>query len=519
MDTLQLQKNLEFVRPETNWEVVGGSSAADASASINVETGICNVMSGRIFGDSHVQIHEILHAKGALKADQLEDLRRRFYDKFGNKKTQAMTWLLEELRVERLVKEKGYAMPPDRFRIADNLLTACISEIWSLKIHTPFLLKKKAERIAKLIFSCEKMPTVPREVADWMADALPKAFCSLEMPFWERILLKITDTFYQFLNWLRRLWWWLKNLFLKNTSLPKTLPDFKPILNPLMPLSDTFDKVKQLEKLSENLKKNADPRKLEKSLFPTVRKLSKALASGENSYKNLTLVLPPAHSPCPDDTSAMKIPAYITKALMQGLKNKEKRYARSGRRLVVSRLLANSPPFSKHFYRTQKILILLDFSGSMQKWLVPMLEVVARLSANTDFDVMAYSADEKRFILHLIYSDKYFSHAVHYQEGNADCAAFFVARHIQASYDKVIVIGDILFLGPAPINNENLDKHSRIELKSLLKEKRALILTPEQEKDYAKRLSNSLGISQQYLRGFKDEKELREILELAIRET
>lgn len=531
MDAIQLQKNLEFVRSDTDWEVVNGAMPAGVAASVNVDTGSCNVASGRIFGDSHVAIHEILHAKGALKTNQQNELAKLFFRKFGSKKVSAMLYLLEELRVERLVKEKDYAMPPDRFQVADNLLAICISEIWSLKLSTKFslkqlLLKKKAKRFSELIFSYEKLPTAPKEVADWMADALPKAFKALRPAFLERVFLWITDIFYKFLNWLRYFWWWLKTKFLKIISFlrnfgrkknkdskkPATPPDFKPIHNPLAPLSDSLNTLEQLKELSESLEEK------EKKLFPTISKIEKTLSAYKNPYKDLTLILPPAHFPCPPGTAEMKIPAYITNALLSGLKNKEKRYARSGRRLVVSRLLANSPPFAKHFFRTQKILILLDFSGSMNAWLSPMLKVVARLSSNTDFDVMAYSADRKRFILHLIYSDKYFSHAVHYSEGNADCAAFFIVKHFQVDYDKVIIIGDMRFEGPAPISDNDLERESRMALRDLLKGNRSLILTPG-EKPYTEKLMNSLKISSKYLRGFEDEKEFQEILESAIRET
>ena len=142
-----------------------------------------------------------------------------------------------------------------------------------------------------------------------------------------------------------------------------------------------------------------------------------------------------------------------------------------------------------------------------------MLQVVAAMAVSTDFEVMAYSADEKRFILHLIYSDGYFSHAVHYQVGNADCATFYLARHLQIDYDKMIIIGDMRFNGPSPFdkNPSKLFYQSLSELKELVKGKRVSVISPQKVPEG---IHSILGNRSSV---FKNKEELKKILETQIR--
>lgn len=535
MDKSALQQNLEFVRPEVGWEIMDDDLGIDGTAAaVNVDLGVCHVMSGRIFGDSHVAIHEILHAKGTPKKDALEALTNNFQG-ISPERVSGMLLLLEELRVERLVKERGYSLPPDRFdndKKIKKLLFASIAEIWSLKIPVQYLLRGRARRLANVVLSYKELPTSPHEVAKWMADALPKALEALQPTFWEKLLLRATNFFFKILNFFLRLIYWLKRLqfklinFLNRFRKDKRDQDgagakekkqrrFRPLANPYDPLLEAASKSEFLEEdLKDAIKKKREGR----ANNPFLPKITQLLSSRDNPYAKQALFLPPAHSPCPSDTDSMKIPAYITNALQVGLKNKERRYARSGRRLVVSRLLSHSPPFAKHFFRTQKILILLDFSNSMSKWLIPMLETVAKLATNTDFDVIAYSADIKRFILHLIYSDKYFSHAVHYRNGNADCAAFYLARNLQMDYDKVIIIGDMGFSGPSPFMDSELFARSLDELEKLFKTKRSVVFAPYDNNTLSGN-EKILQILGNQLVIFKNKKELKEMLESAIRTT
>jgi len=513
VDKIDLRKNLEFVRPETKWKIVDSFHAKNCGAAIDPDSGLCLVMGGKIFGSSHIAVHEILHAKGRPKKEALESILNSFHYK-NSERFGAMLWLLEELRVERLVKEKGYSSPPERFKKAGNLISAAISAIWSLEVPAPFLFKRQAGRLARLIFSYEKMPVAPAEVAAWLKDALPKAM-NVILPTWqERIVRQILNWWHRLKSKLLQLWEWLinKNEEKKTDSGEFMLPD------PADCMSDPASKKELAEKEFEQAKHRLESKK-EKNAFssPAIDQISKIISS-PNPYQDVTLILPPAHAPCPPDTNTMLIPAYITNALLTGLQNKKTRYARSGRKLLIPRLIASAPPFAKSVRRSQKILILLDFSGSMQEWLAPMLETVAKLAASTDFDVLAYSADSKRFLLHLIYSDKYFSHAVHYNVGNADCAAFYLARRLQVNYDKVLIIGDMVFWGPAPCADQ-LYSFSTKELNALLKEKRAIILLPEYKKQDIKNLAGHLQIQNLELcsYGFDSATALKEILEAAIR--
>lgn len=525
MDRLVLKQNLEFVRPEVGWHMVDELVIDGASVVVNVDLGVCLLMGGSIFGSSHIAVHEILHAKGMPKKNALESVAKKFLG-IPVEKAGGMLSLLEELRVERLVKEKGYTMPPDRFsgnRKIKNLLFASIAEIWSLKVPVKHLLRKRAKRLADVVTSYKELPTTPGDVAEWMADALPKAWGAVQPMMWEKVIIFVTNVFFKLLNflrwliyWLKTKFWWLWDKLFKNESAnlgqeePKERPRFRPAINPYDPLEKTALRQKFLEEeLQQTIKKRAKKR----TACTVLHKAAQAVLRS-NTYAEFMLLLPPAHSTCPIGAGSTAIPTYITNALQVGLKNKERCYGRSGRRLVVSRLLSCSPPFAKDVLRTQKNLILLDFSSSMKEFLAPMLEVVAELAANTDFDVMAYSATIDRFLLHFIYSDKHFSHVAHYYGGNADCAAFYVAKYVQADYDKVIIIGDMRFFGPAPMDTGLLYNRSVNELIELVSGGRAVVLAPHPPKS-----EEILQILENRLHIFEDDRELKEKLELVIRST
>ena len=475
MDKISLLENLKVVRPEIEWGTIPGY-IEDAGAGVSVDLGICCVMGGRIFGDSHVAVHEILHAKGTPKSAVLETLKDRF-PQIPRRRADAIIYILEELRVERLVMEKGYSIQPDRFTGNHDFLSVAICEIWSLKIRAPFFAKRRAKRIANVVRSYEQMPTIPKEVADWLVDALPKANSALNPNFPERLLGWVTNAYFSTVNLIRRLAARLKRK--KQTEQDEQpQPPLKILANPFDPISEIYSNKVNSSKALEYALKNSRKEHAKTSL---ISKMASSFYGAEEQYNEMTLLLMPAHDPCPPYLSSMIIPNYLSDALISGSESRDRRYARSGRRLMTSRLLSNSSPFVKEVLDKKKVLILLDFSKSMDTSLIPMLETVANLSRESDFDVMAYSANDNEFICHLIYSEKILSHAVHFDSGNGDCVAFHIARNVQEDYDNIIVIGDMEFRGPSPISridDVQLDSRSQKEIEKLAKSKRFSVLTP-----------------------------------------